>query len=113
MNPRATRFVLNVDGTSMDYVRGPSRSVPLRWPGGLATAVATFEDRGGPRQVESIQGPWAWFRMVDRAVTQRNSDTGVVLEFQGSGHVVRVAVEADSVRNPIGIRDWQQFTCGS
>jgi type VI secretion system protein ImpL len=113
MNPRATRFVLNVDGTSMDYVRGPSRSVPLRWPGGLAAAVATFEDRGGPRQVESIQRPWAWFRMVDRAVTQRNSDTGVVLEFQGSGHVVRVAVEADSVRNPIGIRDWQQFTCGS
>jgi type VI secretion system protein ImpL len=113
MNPRATRFVLQVDGTSMDYVRGPSRSVPLRWPGGLSTAVATFEDRGGPRQVESIQGPWAWFRMVDRVLTQRNSDTGVVLEFQGSGHLVRVAVEADSVRNPIGIRDWQQFTCGS
>jgi type VI secretion system protein ImpL len=113
MNPRATRFVLQVDGTAMDYVRGPSRSVPLRWPGGLATAVATFEDRGGPRQVESIQGPWAWFRLVDKTATQRPSDTGVVLEFQGSGHFVRVAVEADSVRNPVGVRDWQQFSCGS
>ena len=70
----------------MDYVRGPSRSVPLRWPGGLATAVATFEDRGGPRPVESIQGPWAWFRMVDAGPDPARSDTGVVLEFQGSGH---------------------------
>ena len=113
LNPRANRFVLLVDGTAMDYVRGPSRSVPLRWPGGLSTAVATFEDRGGPRQVESIQGPWAWFRLVDKTAIQRPSDTGVVLEFQGSGHLVRVAVEADSVRNPIGVRDWQQFTCGS
>ncbi len=113
MNPRATRFVLQVDGTKMDYERGPNRNWPLRWPGGLAAAVATFEDRGGPREVMSIQGPWAWFRMVDGAGIQRLSDTGVVLEFQGSGHLVRVAVEADSVRNPVGTREWQQFTCGS
>ena len=113
MNPRATRFVLQVDGKRMEYFRGPSSSQALQWPGGLATAVATFEDRGGPREVLSKQGPWAWFRMIDEANPQRVSDTGVVLEFQGSGHQVRVAVEADSVNNPIGRRDWQQFTCGS
>jgi type VI secretion system protein ImpL len=111
MNPRATRFVLDVDGTPIEHLRGPSRRASLSWPGKLAGAVATFEDRSGPRQIESIQGPWAWFRLVDRMTTERTSDTGLILEFQGLGHFVRVAVEADSIRNPFGVGDWRAFSC--
>jgi type VI secretion system protein ImpL len=113
MNPRATRFVLQVDGTTLEHVRGPTRRASLTWPGGPATAVATFEETSGPRQIESMHGPWAWLRLVDKLTTARPTDTSVMLEFQGSGHFVRVTVEADSVRNPISVRDWQRFTCGA
>src|SRR5262249_3959122 len=70
------RFVLEIDGVYFDYRRGPKRVVPAAWPGPTpGTAVATFEDRSGPRQGPSFRGPWAWFRLMDAVTAQRDSDT--------------------------------------
>lgn len=113
LTSRAQRFILQVDGSFLPYVRGPAVSGKLHWPGTVPMAIATFEDRGGPREVMSLKGPWAWFRMVDARGTSWTADTGVVLVFEGSGHSVRVAVEASSVRNPLIVREWQRFECGS
>lgn len=113
LSARASRFVLQIDGKFIAHPRGAATFDQLKWPGAVPMAVATFEDRVGPREVMSLKGPWAWFRMVDAKATSWTSETGVILSFEGAGHTVKVTIEATSVRNPLVVRDWQRFECGS
>jgi type VI secretion system protein ImpL len=108
-----TRFVLEIDGQGFDY-RVPSRSAIAAWPGpNPGTAAVTFEDRSGARPRMAFQGPWAWFRLVEAAQEERESDVRSRLVFHLDGHEGRVIVEAGSARNPFADRTWQGFRCGS
>ena len=108
----ATRFVLEVDGQVIDSRQGPNRTWTLAWPGpnpGLASV--TFEQRFGGRPTKSYHGPWAWFRMIDDASTQRDSDVRNVLTLRAEKLQGRVIVEASTIRNPFASLEWQRFSC--
>ncbi len=110
----ATRFLLEIDGQSVDYRHGPPRSVQVTWPGqSPGPAAATFDARSGGRPNIVAPGPWAWFRLMDAAQTERETDVRYVLTFAKDGHEARVRVEAASIRNPYGRNDLQQFRCGA
>jgi type VI secretion system protein ImpL len=108
----ATRFTLEVDGQVLDSRQGPNRTWTLAWPGpnpGLASV--TFEQRFGGRPTRSYHGPWAWFRMVDDATTQRDSDVRNVLTLRAESLQGRVIVDAGTIRNPFANLEWQRFRC--
>ena len=59
-----------------------------------------------------FQGPWAWFRLMDVARTERETDVRYTLTFAKEGHEARVRLDAATIRNPFGKDDLQQFRCG-
>ncbi|MPZ18964.1 MAG: type VI secretion system membrane subunit TssM [Luteitalea sp.] len=108
-----THFALEGDGQVFDY-RVPQRSVTAVWPGPKpgAGAAVVFADGSGRRERNPLfHGPWAWFRLIDAAREERESDVRSALIFQARGHRARVIIEADSVYNPFAKRDWRRFTC--
>ncbi|MPY87881.1 MAG: type VI secretion system membrane subunit TssM [Luteitalea sp.] len=107
-----THFALESDGLVFDY-RVPPRGIAGVWPGPKPGAAAVvFADGSGTRErTSSFQGPWAWFRLIDAAREERESDVRSALIFQAGGHQARVIVDATSVYNPFAKRDWQRFTC--
>jgi type VI secretion system protein ImpL len=108
----AQRFLLEIDGQSFENRHGPERSMLAKWPGESAgPAAVTFEERSGGRPNLVAEGPWAWFRLMDEARVERESDVSYVLTFERGGHQAKVRVEATSIRNPFGRRDLQQFRC--
>jgi type VI secretion system protein ImpL len=113
LDASATRFTLEIDGQTFDYRHGPERSWPVAWPGpNPGVAAATFEERAGGRPNREYKGAWAWFRLLDEANIQRETDVRYVIGFAFGGHQARIRVEASSIRNPYATRDVQQFRCG-
>jgi type VI secretion system protein ImpL len=112
LDANATRFVLEVDGQSVEYRHGPERNSPAAWPGPAPGAAAiSFEDRTGAHPNLSYQGVWAWFRLLDAAAVQPESDVRYRATFKAGGSEARVTIEAASIRNPFAKSTLRQFRC--
>jgi type VI secretion system protein ImpL len=110
----ATRFTLEMDGQTLDYRHGPVRSIPVHWPGpSPGVAAVTFEDKSGAHPLQTFQGPWAWFRLLDAATVRAETDVRFDVAFQSTGHQATVIIDANSIRNPYQKTGVRQFRCGS
>ena len=107
------QFLLEIDGQNMIDNHGPQRPMNATWPGARPVGAATFEERGGMRVNIVAEGTWAWFRLLDQAQVDAQSDVSYLLTFARGGHEAKVTLEAASVRNPFGKRELQQFRCAA
>jgi type VI secretion system protein ImpL len=106
-----TRFTLSVQGQTLEYRHGPLQSQSFTWPGTSTDATFNFEALGGAAASPGVQGPWAWFRLLDGAQLERVSDTRYRITFSAGGHSMRVVLEAASSRNPFGRNPLAGFRC--
>ena len=71
-----SQLVLDIDGQVVKYSHGPQVSVPVQWPGPKGSSqvrlYATLAG-GGNTPSQSFEGPWALFRLLDRAQLQPTS----------------------------------------
>ena len=112
LDAAATRFTLNVDGQAFEYRHGPQQSLAMTWPGGsVGQAAIGFEERGGGGPNLLRQGPWAWFRVLSLAQTQRESDTRLRVTFTTGERSMHVVLDAASVRNPFTRNELAGFRC--
>jgi type VI secretion system protein ImpL len=107
------QFLLEIDGQNMIDNHGPQRPVNVTWPGTRPVGAATFEERGGMRVNIVAEGTWAWFKLLDAAQVEAQSDVSYLVTFARGGHEAKVTLEAASVRNPFGKRELQQFRCAA
>ncbi|MEE2790916.1 MAG: type VI secretion IcmF C-terminal domain-containing protein, partial [Acidobacteriota bacterium] len=105
------RFVLEVDGQPMDYLRGSVRSsAPMMWPGPSPGRTAITFDTSRTEYL----GDWSWFKMVDAARAQRETGTRYVLSAESGRSSARMRVDTESIRNPFeGVQRLRRFSCGS
>jgi type VI protein secretion system component VasK len=66
--------------------------------------MVTFHDGSPVPPSRVFAGDWAFFRLLDAAQVQQETETRHVLTFQTNGYTSRVRVEADSSRNPFTSR---------
>ncbi|MBT2929208.1 type VI secretion system membrane subunit TssM [Vibrio anguillarum] len=108
------RSVLNVDGQYLAYSHGPRDSVELIWPNTLrdsaiskVTLVPT-KNNMSPRSI-NIQGPWAFFRLLEQGDVVGASSTSVDFKFavDGGEMIYRLNSEADI--NPFTERLFKSF----
>ncbi|WP_194437814.1 type VI secretion system membrane subunit TssM [Vibrio fluminensis] len=108
------RSLLNIDGQFLTYSHGPRETVELIWPNTLrdsavskVTLIPTKSNRS-PRSVQ-LQGPWAFFRLLDQAAVTGASPTSVDYKFKVAGGemVYRINSEADA--NPFTERLFKSF----
>jgi type VI secretion system protein ImpL len=105
------RFTLDVDGQGFEYRHGPQQSRPMSWPGGAGQASFAFDAVSGPIPGMAKQGPWAWFRLLDLARVERESDVRYRVTFSAGGKEMRVILDAASSRNPFGRNGLAGFSC--
>ncbi|WP_373054853.1 type VI secretion system membrane subunit TssM [Vibrio salinus] len=97
------RSVLNVDGQFLLYSHGSRENAELIWPNTLrdsAVSKITLIPTNTNVQPKSItiQGPWAFFRLLDRGDVVSASNTSVDYKFtvDGGDMVYRINSEADA-----------------
>jgi type VI secretion system protein ImpL len=108
------RFVLTIDGQTLEYSHGPQRPLAVNWPAPVATGVSfVFEEKSGGRSNRSFQGPWAVFRMIDSATVEKRSETQFLVTVSAGGHSAKLVLNAASVRNPFARPELLRFRCGA
>ena len=114
LDPTANRFILQIDGQYRELRRGPPTRTNVDWPGKVGEAVASFETRYLPERVENFGGPWALFRLIDKAGRPADAQMRVVLDIKNQYNKVEAVIEGAAARaNPFGSKTWRGFTCGS
>jgi type VI secretion system protein ImpL len=111
LDPTVTSFTLNVDGQTLSYAHGPVQSFSMKWPGATGQASFEFSSPAGPIPGPALEGPWAWFRLLALARTERLSGTRYRVTFTAGGKSMSLILEANSIRNPFGQEAAMGFNC--
>jgi type VI secretion system protein ImpL len=99
------RSVVNIDGQLVEFSHGPRQSIPLVWPNTLRDTVESritlvpVQVNRSPRSL-SESGPWALFRLLDRADLTGVSSTSVDVRFRVDDGEMRYRLHAGSNTNP-------------
>jgi type VI secretion system protein ImpL len=114
MDANATQFTLSLGEQVLDYRQGPLRTQAFQWPAPDGAGRARFEfvglDSSPPAVTES--GPWAWFRLLERARLQRTAQPELFnLGFTSGKLSIDLELRAASVRNPFALDDLRAFDC--
>ncbi len=115
MDPQATQFLLDLDGQKVTYRHGPTRPYPLQWPGqqGYGRVQIMFSPPAtGGRSGFTEEGPWAWFRILDRARIRATQDPErFTVTFRVDDRQARFKLRASSAFNPFGLKALGEFQC--
>lgn len=115
MDAALTRFVLRLNGQTLDYAHDPRRATSFEWPhgDGARTARIDYEPAGADGRSGGLQadGPWALFRLFDKGTLQAKQADRFDLTFDLNGRDVALELDANSVVNPFALPALRQFQC--
>lgn len=107
-----SEVTLNIDGQSIRFTNARPTATRLVWPslnpGGQVRLVATI---GGANATFGADGPWALFRLLDKAHVERGQIDRYRLSFDFEGRRATFELRASSIRNPFRLRELAQFNC--
>jgi len=118
MDKANARFMLEVGDTRIAYNHGPKFWSTINWVGSedKNRVRVIFEDLNDQQHSLTFEGPWAWFRLQDRAKLSRTAVANVYLvtysvpDGNHSGnervkdagnHTVRYEIKSQSANNPL------------
>jgi type VI secretion system protein ImpL len=115
MDASITQFLLDVDGQIVRYAHGPQQPMPVQWPGPRGTSQVRLQiepKRVGAEAGMVFEGPWALFRLLDRAQVDAGSQPERFnVTFRVDGRRTVFEVIASSVQNPFRMRELELFQC--
>ncbi|WP_097460389.1 type VI secretion system membrane subunit TssM [Mangrovitalea sediminis] len=114
LDTHINQFLLSINGQQITYRHGPPIATPIQWPGGenLGEAVIAFTPPGGLRPLsQALEGPWAWFRLLDRSHLSKTSADHYHVSFSYKGHTAKYELIAQSVDNPFQLPELENFRC--
>jgi len=112
LDPGMDRITLTIDGQSVRYAHGPLRRTLITWPGvrGEARVVAEPAPSGAP--TPAFDGPWALFRLLDRAAVAPGSAPGhYTVVFTLEGRQARFDVDSETGADPFRLPALERFAC--
>lgn len=114
LDANATQVLVEIDGQSVTYAHGPPVPSRLQWPGpGGGRARVAFQGPGvGGATGDSIDGTWAFFRLLDRSrVVSGGSRDRFQVTFGVAGATATFDVTAGSVMSPFNLPELRSFSC--
>jgi type VI secretion system protein ImpL len=108
-----TKLTLDVDGQPVAYASGaPGRPVPIALPSGKGGGLVRFDATPALRADLRSDGPWAWFRMMDRGTLEPSAQgERFKLTFDLDGRKAVYDLNASSVINPFRRDALESFRC--
>jgi type VI secretion system protein ImpL len=110
-----TQGTLDVEGQVLTFMRGQTPSQKMQWPAPNSSdhaRLTLMRANGQPAIVETM-GPWAFFRLLDRAKMDSSLPDQMTIGFEANGATASFRLRASSVRNPFHSRNLAQFQCAA
>lgn len=114
LDSNAAGFQIEIDGQSAQYTHGSHSTGKFQWPGPQPDQGVTLTFKTGDGKVlsQKAQGPWAWFRVLQKSAVERTRLRDVFLvTFQVAGYTAQYRLLANSVFNPFYMPELHGFRC--
>ena len=115
LHKSASQVQFELGGQRLTYRHGPTRGARMLWPApdGNNRARISFTALTGGRTVNlSAEGPWALFRLLDKAVVEQASTADrFEVTFDAEGLTAVFDLRASSVINPFRLGTISGFRC--
>jgi len=114
MDSSVSQLILDIGGQILDYRHGPPRAQTFQWPSpdAIGRARVVFVGVDGRESSFTEDGPWAWFRALDRARIQATRQEELFrVRFSSGGMSADLDLRAASVRNPFELQELRGFHC--
>ena len=128
MEKTTARFTLEVGETRIAYSHGPKFWSALNWIGSddKNRVRVIFEDLNDQQHSMTYEGPWAWFRLLDRSKLSKTSISNVYLVTYSAAdgnhggneavkdagnHTVRFEIKGQSANTPLNADLLGGFRC--
>lgn len=103
-------LTLDVDGQVLQFGAGQAGLQSVQWPGPRGGLMAHL--KLGNAEAITAEGPWALFRLMDRARTEpMGAPEKLKVSFEAGGRRASFEVTAGSVQNPLRLRELAEFRC--
>jgi type VI secretion system protein ImpL len=114
MSETIIQFTLQLGTERLTYAHGPVLAKALTWPGAAENSEVRIE-MAPPVQGDSMirqEGPWAWFRVLDRANVAAGDRPEVFeVEFRLGERAALYELTARSAYNPFRFPELEEFSC--
>ncbi len=108
------KLVINIDGQKYEYQPGGATNITMKWPGPTpgTVSISAYDPAGTLLTTFDYHGDWAFFRALQAANLQKVSDLSFLASFNFGGHVAKVTIQANNLKNPFLSNALQSFRCG-
>lgn len=114
LDENVASFRLEFEGQQLSYSHGPARNETLLWPGPQPnTGVRlTFQTLDNQVFSASEEGPWAWFRTLEKAEVKRTGlGNQFLITFYVNGYSAAYELRTTSIHHPIRLTTLKNFRC--
>jgi type VI secretion system protein ImpL len=113
LDPAITKFVLDIDGQALTAAPGALAPASFQLPSGKGSGQVRLDvTPSSAHGTLRTEGPWAWFRMLDKAaVAPTAQGERYNVTFDADGRKAALELTASSVVNPFRRAVLEQFRC--
>jgi type VI secretion system protein ImpL len=113
LDPSITQLVIDIDGQVLTYGPGQQAPASVQWPGPKGASQVRLQVTPATTAAAQVyEGPWALFRMLDRAQIQPTAQPEKLLvTFNADGRKAQFELISASVQNPLRLPELEQFRC--
>jgi len=114
LSPLVSRLDLDINGQKVSYRHGPRRVNNVYWPspGQDGLARITFTQQSGETNSQTEEGPWAWFRLLDRAkILLNRKRRGFDSTFESGKAKATYQISVNKISHPNIKRMLSNFRC--
>ncbi len=106
-------FNLNLEGQQFRYRHGPARTHNARWPAPNSNNQVrmVFLSNNNKKAARTVEGTWAWFRLLGRSKVSVKSSNEVHATFSLNGYKATWRLKANTVSNPFQVAQMHNFRC--
>ncbi|WP_102794739.1 type VI secretion system membrane subunit TssM [Bowmanella denitrificans] len=114
LDASASQSLIELGDQRLVYQHGPTRLTQMVWPpsGGLERARFSIRSLSGNSTGIATDGPWAWFRLIDKGNSQATSTRDRFrVTFNAEGLEASYEIKAGSVINPFNKQALRSLGC--
>lgn len=114
LDESVAKFRLELGGQKISYSHGPKFWKKLSWPGPEDSNFVRviFDGFGKARKVRDYEGPWAWFRLLQKSNVVKTKTSNVYsVTYRLGNQKAHFQIKAKSVNNPFKSRVISNFRC--
>ena len=112
MGGDAGQVVIAPDGQTLAYTAGQApRTVNVQWTGAAGQAKLEMQSAGTNPAQYTETGPWAWFKLLDKARMEPLSTGQFRVTFQLGGRQAVYDLRTAGANNPFRLRELENFRC--